>query len=60
MSRATLHNVDYITELDLRVGDTVVVEKGGDVIPKVSGIVEAQRPAGTRPFIMPGTCPACG
>ncbi len=60
VSRATLHNVDYITELDLRVGDTVIVEKGGDVIPKVSGVVLARRPRGTRPFAMPGTCPVCG
>ncbi len=60
VSRATLHNVDYITELDLRVGDTVVVEKGGDVIPKVSGVVAAKRPKGSTPFTMPKTCPACG
>jgi DNA ligase (NAD+) len=60
VSRATLHNVDYIAELDLRVGDTVVVEKGGDVIPKVSEVVSAKRPSGTRPFRMPGKCPVCG
>jgi len=60
VSRATLHNLDYITELDLRVGDTVVVEKGGDVIPKVSGIVPSKRPKGTTPFVMPKVCPACG
>lgn len=60
VARATLHNVDYIGELDLRIGDTVVVEKGGDVIPKVSGVVLERRPPGTRPFRMPGACPACG
>jgi DNA ligase (NAD+) len=60
VSRATLHNIDYITELDLRVGDTVIVEKGGDVIPKVSGVVRAKRPRGTRPFTMPRSCPVCG
>jgi DNA ligase (NAD+) len=60
VSRATLHNVDYIRELDLRLGDTVIVEKGGDVIPKVSGIVEGKRPKGTRPFVMPQQCPECG
>ena len=60
VSRATLHNSDYIGELDLRVGDTVVVEKGGDVIPKVSGVVRDKRPRGTRPFVMPRTCPECG
>ena len=59
VSRATLHNVDYIAQLDLRVGDTVTVEKGGDVIPKVSGIVPAKRPRGTHPFAMPGSCPVC-
>ena len=60
VSRATLHNIDYINELDLRIGDTVVVEKGGDVIPKVSGIVPSLRPEGTTAFVMPATCPACG
>ena len=60
VSRATLHNVDYISELDLRVGDTIVVEKGGDVIPKVSGVVDGKRPRGVKPFIMPQKCPECG
>ena len=60
VSRATLHNVDYIAELDLRVGDTVVVEKGGDVIPKVSDVVRSLRPKGATPFVMPRTCPVCG
>jgi DNA ligase (NAD+) len=60
VSRATLHNVDYIKDLDLRVGDTVVVEKGGDVIPKVSASIVEKRPRGTRPFSMPPVCPVCG
>ncbi len=60
VSRATLHNIDYIRELDLRIGDTVIVEKGGDVIPKVSGILQSKRPKGTTPFTMPRDCPACG
>ena len=60
VSRATLHNLDYIRDLDLRIGDTVVVEKGGDVIPKVSAVVESMRPKGTRLFEMPKTCPECG
>lgn len=60
VSRATLHNEDYIKELDIRVGDTVVVEKGGDVIPKVSGVVTAKRPPGTKKFSMPQVCPECG
>jgi DNA ligase (NAD+) len=60
VSRATLHNMDYINELDLRIGDTVIVEKGGDVIPKISGYVKSKRPASARPFAMPGRCPECG
>ncbi len=60
VSRATLHNIDYITELDLRVGDTVVVEKGGDVIPKVSGVIQAKRRTGAQVFRMPTVCPECG
>jgi DNA ligase (NAD+) len=60
VSRATLHNTDYIAELDLRPGDTVVVEKGGDVIPKISSVVPEKRPRGARPFVMPSTCPDCG
>jgi DNA ligase (NAD+) len=59
VSRATLHNEDYIKEMDIRVGDTVVVEKGGDVIPKVSEVVIEKRKPGTKPFQMPRTCPAC-
>ncbi|MBF8293781.1 MAG: ligA [Bacteroidetes bacterium] len=60
VSRATLHNEDYIKALDIRPGDTVVVEKGGDVIPKVSAVVKEQRRSGTKPFSMPGKCPECG
>jgi DNA ligase (NAD+) len=60
VSRATLHNVDYISQLDLRVGDTVVVEKGGDVIPKVSARIPERRPRGTSSFKMPSDCPVCG
>lgn len=60
VARATLHNEEYIRSLDIRVGDTVVVEKGGDVIPKVSGVVMAKRPAGARPFRFASRCPSCG
>ncbi len=60
VSRATLHNEDYIRELDIYPGDVVVVEKGGDVIPKVSGVVLEHRASGSKPFAMPKTCPACG
>ncbi len=60
VSRATLHNEDYIRELDIRPRDTVIVEKGGDVIPKVSGVVRDKRPAGTRPYKFGSACPECG
>jgi DNA ligase (NAD+) len=60
VSRATLHNEDYIRELDIRPGDTVVVEKGGDVIPKVSAVVKGKRKAGSKAFTMPENCPECG
>ncbi len=60
VSRATLHNEDYIKELDIRPGDVVVVEKGGDVIPKVSAVIKEKRKAGLRMFRMPAVCPQCG
>jgi DNA ligase (NAD+) len=57
IARATLHNEDFVHELDLRIGDRVVVEKGGDVIPKVSGVVTEERPPDAQPWRMPHTCP---
>jgi len=60
VSRATLHNSEYIASLDLRPGDMVSLEKGGDVIPKVTGVVLEERPKGTRRFNMPRRCPVCG
>ncbi|MCK5741017.1 MAG: NAD-dependent DNA ligase LigA, partial [Chlorobi bacterium] len=57
ISRATLHNADYIKEIDVRVGDTVYIEKGGDVIPKVTGHVPEERPADSVEFRMPEFCP---
>ena len=59
VSRATLHNEDYISSLDIRIGDIVMVEKGGDVIPKVSAAVVSKRPRGTKPFVFTRTCPSC-
>lgn len=59
VSRATLHNEDYIRELDIRIGDTVIVEKGGDVIPKVSGVNLKKRPKKSAPFTFPKKCPVC-
>jgi DNA ligase (NAD+) len=58
--RATLHNYEDLARKDVRVGDTVVVEKGGDVIPKVVRVVLEKRPAGALPFPMPSRCPVCG
>jgi DNA ligase (NAD+) len=58
--RATLHNYEDLARKDVRVGDTVVVEKGGDVIPKVVRVLLEKRPAGAPPFVMPDRCPACG
>lgn len=58
VSRATLHNEDEIARLDLAIGDTVLIERSGDVIPKVTRVKE--RPETRRPFIMPAECPRCG
>ena len=59
VSRATLHNFDEVARLDVRVGDTVWVIKGGEVIPKVVGVVTAKRPDGAPPFAAPTLCPVC-
>lgn len=59
VKRATLHNADEIERLDVRIGDEVIVEKGGDVIPKITGVVKEKRPNGTRKFSFPDVCPAC-
>lgn len=60
VSRATLHNAEEIARKDIRVGDLVVVERGGEVIPKIVEVVMEERPRSTSPFAMPETCPACG
>ncbi|MDE2464749.1 MAG: NAD-dependent DNA ligase LigA, partial [Alphaproteobacteria bacterium] len=57
---ATLHNEDYIAEKDIRVGDTVVVQRAGDVIPQVVRVVPERRPKQAQPYRMPHRCPACG
>jgi DNA ligase (NAD+) len=57
---ATLHNEQEIARRDIRPGDLVIVEKGGDVIPKVVGPVLAERAPGTEPWVMPTACPSCG
>ncbi|MCW5770825.1 MAG: NAD-dependent DNA ligase LigA [Rhodospirillaceae bacterium] len=57
VSRATLHNEDYIAEKDIREGDTVLIQRAGDVIPQVLSVVEAKRPKGAHAYRMPETCP---
>lgn len=59
VSNATLHNADEIARKDVRVGDTVVVRRAGDVIPEVVAVVAHLRPAQTMPFVMPTQCPVC-
>ncbi len=59
ISRATLHNIDEIQRKDIRVGDTVFIEKGGDVIPKVVSVVIEKRPENSEPTIPPERCPVC-
>ncbi|MCH7859624.1 MAG: NAD-dependent DNA ligase LigA, partial [Candidatus Marinimicrobia bacterium] len=60
VSRATLHNQDEIDRKDVRVGDTVLVQRAGDVIPEVVQVILEKRPAKTRPYRLPKTCPVCG
>lgn len=60
VTNATLHNADQIARLDVRVGDTVIVRRAGDVIPEVLGVVAERRPEGTAPWLLPTECPACG
>jgi DNA ligase (NAD+) len=60
VKRATLHNYEDLSRKDVRRGDTVVVEKGGDVIPKVVRVILEKRPPDSRPFEMPTRCPVCG
>ena len=60
VSKATLHNEDYIAEKDIRIGDMVKVQKAGDVIPEISTVVFDKRPINTEKFMMPLTCPVCG
>jgi DNA ligase (NAD+) len=60
VSRATLHNEDEVRKKDVRIGDTVVIQRAGDVIPEVVKVVESQRTGKERPFVMPDKCPVCG
>jgi DNA ligase (NAD+) len=60
VSNATLHNEDYIAEKDIRIGDTVTVQRAGDVIPQVLEVIADRRPAGTEAYVFPEHCPECG
>ena len=60
VTNATLHNQDFIDEKDIRVGDTVIVQKAGEIIPEVVAVVKEKRPEGTVPYHLPSTCPVCG
>jgi DNA ligase (NAD+) len=60
VTNATLHNADQVARLDVRVGDTVIVRRAGDVIPEVVGVVADKRPPHTKPWQMPSHCPVCG
>lgn len=57
---ATLHNQDYITEKDIRIGDTVIVQKAGEIIPEIVEVDLTKRPEGTKPYELPEVCPVCG
>lgn len=60
VSAATLHNQDNIDRLDLRIGDTVLLQKAGEIIPEVLSVNKDKRPEGTVPYVMPNVCPECG
>lgn len=60
VSRATLHNADEVKRKDVRVGDTVIIRKAGDIIPEVVSVLMGLRKKGSKPFVMPATCPVCG
>lgn len=59
VSRATLHNQDFIDDLDVRIGDTVIVYKSGEIIPKIKRVIKEKRPDNTTPFKIPDSCPVC-
>lgn len=60
VSRATLHNLDYIREKDIRIGDTVILQKAGDVIPEILRVLKEKRDGSEKEFHMPESCPVCG
>lgn len=60
VTNATLHNQDFITEKDIRIGDTVKIRKAGEIIPEILSVETEKRPAGTSPYRLPSLCPVCG
>ena len=60
VTSATLHNQDFITEKDIRIGDTVLVQKAGEIIPEILSVDLTKRPEGTKPYTLPEVCPVCG
>ncbi len=60
VTNATLHNQDFITERDIRIGDTVQIRKAGEIIPEILEVDFSKRPEGTRPYVLPCACPVCG
>jgi DNA ligase (NAD+) len=60
VTNATLHNQDFISEKDIRIGDTVLIRKAGEIIPEVLAVVLDKRPDGTKPYRLPEACPQCG
>ena len=60
VTNATLHNQDFITERDIRIGDTVLIRKAGEIIPEILEVVASERPKDSQPYRIPAVCPACG
>lgn len=60
VTNATLHNQDFISDKDIRIGDTVRIRKAGEIIPEVLEVVKEKRPEGAEPYVLPETCPVCG
>ena len=60
VTNATLHNQDFISERDIRIGDTVHIRKAGEIIPEILDVVKEKRPAGAEAYFLPKTCPVCG
>lgn len=60
VTNATLHNQDFIRDKDIRIGDTVIVQKAGEIIPEIVSVIKEKRPEGTEPYVLPCNCPVCG